>query len=63
MIVIDVKKERGLENALKKYKFKVRKIKQNEKLRERQEFVKPSVKKRLKKMKACYREKFKEQED
>lgn len=56
MIVIDVKKERNLESALKKYKFKVQKTKQTEKLRNRQQFVKPSVVKRGKKLKAIYKQ-------
>lgn len=46
MIIIDVTKEKSIESALKKYKRKVRDIKQNEQLRKREEFVKPSVKKR-----------------
>jgi small subunit ribosomal protein S21 len=54
MLIIDVTKEKNLEIALKKYKFKVNKTKQINKLRERQEFVKPSVKKRTEKMKAIY---------
>jgi small subunit ribosomal protein S21 len=56
MIIVDVKKERNLESALKKYKFKVQKTKQTEKLRNRQQFVKPSVAKRSKKLKAIYKQ-------
>ena len=44
MLIVDVKK--GIEIALKQYKNKVHKVKQVQQLRERQEFVKPSVKKR-----------------
>ena len=54
MIVIDVTKEKSLESALRTYKHKVQKIKQVQKLRERQQFVKPSVKKRAEKLKAVY---------
>lgn len=63
MIIIDVKKEKNLEVALKKYKYKVQKTKQNEKLRERQQFVKPSVSKRAKKLKAIYKESLRGKED
>ena len=63
MIIIDVTKEKNLEVALKKYKYKVQKIKQNEKLRARQEFVKPSVQKRAKKLKAAYKQKLNRNED
>jgi small subunit ribosomal protein S21 len=58
MIIVDVTKERNLEIALKKYKNKVYKTKQTEQLRERQEFVKPSVLKREQKLKAIYKEKL-----
>lgn len=63
MIIIDVTKEKSIESALKKYKRKVRDIKQNEQLRKREEFVKPSVKKRALKKKAQYRERFRNNED
>ncbi len=63
MIIIDVTKERNIETALKKYKYKVQKTKQNEKLRERQQFVKPSVSKRSKKLKAVYKQKLNRSED
>ena len=59
MIIIDVKGERGIEFALRTYKQKVQKTKQIQKLREREEFVKPSVKKRKEKLKAIYSEKIK----
>jgi small subunit ribosomal protein S21 len=63
MIVIDVKKEKNLESALRKFKYKVIKTKQNEQIRERQEFVKPSVSKRSKKLKAIYRQEIKSNEE
>jgi small subunit ribosomal protein S21 len=63
MIIIDVTKEKNIEAALKKYKYKVQKTKQNEKLRERQQFVKPSVSKRSKKLKAVYKQKLNRSED
>ena len=54
MIIIDLSKEKSIETALRTYKQKVQKTKQVQKLRERQEFTKPSVKKRTEKLKAVY---------
>jgi small subunit ribosomal protein S21 len=54
MIIIDLSKEKTIESALRTYKNKVQKTKQIQKLRERQEFVKPSVKKRTERLKAIY---------
>ena len=47
MIVIEVKKGESIDKALKRYKFKVIKTKQMEKLRDGQEFTKKSVEKRI----------------
>jgi small subunit ribosomal protein S21 len=54
MIIIDLNNEKNIESALRTYKQKVQKTKQIQKLRERQEFVKPSVKKRSQRLKAIY---------
>jgi len=54
MILLDLKKYKSLEHALKVYKQKHNKIGIVKELRERQEFVKPSVKKRAQKLKAIY---------
>lgn len=54
MIVIDVTKEKNIEIALRKYKNKVQKCHQIQSLRDRQVYVKPSVKKRTQKLKAVY---------
>jgi len=54
MIIIDLSKEKTIESALRTYKGKVQRTKQIQKLRERQQFVKPSVKKRMEKLKAVY---------
>ena len=54
MIIIDLSKEKSIETALRTYKQIVHKTKQVQKLRERQQFVKPSVKKRTEKLKAVY---------
>ena len=54
MIIINVSKEKNIESALRTYKQKVQRTKQIQKLRERQEFVKPSVKRRREVLKATY---------
>jgi len=54
MIIVDLSKEKSIETALRTYKHKVQKVKQVQELRERQVFVKPSVKKRMGKLKAVY---------
>jgi small subunit ribosomal protein S21 len=59
MIIINIANEKSLESALRTYKNKVQKTKQIQKLRARQEFVKPSVIKRVEKLKAIYSEKIK----
>lgn len=63
MIIINVSKEKNLEVALKKYKYKVQRTKQNEKLRERQQYVKPSVAKRSEKLKAIYKQSLNNPQD
>lgn len=59
MIIVEVKNTHSLESALKTYKFKVYKTKQIENLKKRQEFVKPSVKRRSEIKKAQYIQKLK----
>jgi small subunit ribosomal protein S21 len=54
MIIINLEKEKNIETALRTYKNKVQKTKQIQKLRERQVFIKPSVKKRTDRLKAIY---------
>lgn len=56
MIIVDIKNG-NIESALKQYKKKVQNIKQVEQLRERQTFVKPSVKNKLEKEKAIRKNK------
>ena len=63
MIIVNVTKEKNLESALKKYKYKVLKTKQTEKLRERQQFTKPSVAKRSQKLKAVYKQQLKDNDN
>lgn len=57
MIIIEVKNEKFIEQALKSYKFKVYKTKQIQKLQERQEYKKPSVIRRDEIKRAKYRQK------
>ena len=59
MIIIPIKNSTSLESSLKTLKFKVYKTKQNEILRERQTYVKVSVKKRNQINKAKYIQKLK----
>jgi ribosomal protein S21 len=63
MIIIEIKKGESIERALKRYKYKVIQTKQLVKLREGQEFTKPSQKRRKKLEKAKYKEKRKGSED
>jgi small subunit ribosomal protein S21 len=57
MIIIDVTKFGSIDQALKVYKNKTNKIGTVRELRDRQEFVKPSVKRRAEVLKAKYIEK------
>jgi small subunit ribosomal protein S21 len=56
MIIIDVKKEKSLDAALKKLKYKFSKAKTKEQLFEKQEFTKKSVVKREQLRKAKYKQ-------
>ena len=57
MLIIDVK-DGKIERALKVYKNKVKRVKQIEQLRDRKEFEKPSVTKRIQKLKSVHKEKL-----
>jgi small subunit ribosomal protein S21 len=57
MLIVDLSKEKSIESALRTFKSKVLKTKLVQKLRERQEFTKPSVTKRKQKLKAVYLQK------
>ena len=59
MIIVDVKKEKNLETALRSFKNKIQKTKLIQQLRERKEYTKPSVKKRDEKLKSIYSDKIK----
>jgi small subunit ribosomal protein S21 len=58
MLIVDVK-DGNIERALKVYKNKVKSVKQIEQLRDRKEFEKPSVTKRIAKQKAIKNNKLK----
>ena len=49
MLIIDLSKEKSIESALRTFKSKVLKTKLVQKLREREQFTKPSVTKRKQK--------------
>jgi small subunit ribosomal protein S21 len=59
MIIVDTKKEKSIEMALKSLKNKVQKTRLVQELRERKEYVKPSVKKRKTLLSAIYKDKKK----
>lgn len=59
MIHIDISKEKNLESALKTFKYRVNKTKLIQELKNRQEYVKPSVYKRNNKLKAIFNERNK----
>ena len=63
MLIVTVKDGVTIDRALKILKSKVAKIKQVKQLRDRQEFVKPSVKRREVIKKAIYIEKLKKEEE
>ena len=56
MLIIDSKDCENIDKALKKYKKKFEKSRTLLQLRERQAFVKPSIKKRVQKLKAVYKQ-------
>ena len=62
MLKIEIKPGENIEKALKRYKRKVNQTKQMIHLREREQFVKPSVKKREQKKKAIYIQKLRDEE-
>ncbi len=63
MIIIDIKKEKSLDSALKKLKYKFTKNKTREQLFEKQEFTKKSVVRREEIKKAKYKQFCRDQEE
>jgi small subunit ribosomal protein S21 len=56
MLIIDSKDCENIDKALKKYKKKFEKAKTLMQLRERQSFIKPSIKRRGQVLKAVYKQ-------
>lgn len=56
MLIIDSKDCENIDKALKKYKKKYEKSRTLNKLRDRQSFTKPSIKRRTEILKAVYRQ-------
>ncbi len=63
MLVVKVNPDRGIESALKTFKVKVQRTKMVQELKERSEFVKPSVKRRKEKLKAIYIQNLRNEEE
>lgn len=62
MLIINVKEGESIERALKKYKKKYDRTKVIRELRSRQQFTKPSVKRRAEVIKAKYVQEMKQKE-
>ncbi len=62
MLQINVKENDSLEKALKKFKKKYEKTGVVKELRKRQAFEKPSITRRMQKIKAAYKQKMQTQE-
>ena len=58
MLIIPVKEGENIERAIKKYKKKFEKTKVMRELRERKQFIKPSVLKRQEKIRASYKQRM-----
>lgn len=58
MIIVPVKDGESIEKSLKKFKKKIEKTGMVRELRDRQKFTKPSVVKRMQKIKAVYVQKI-----
>lgn len=56
MIIIDTREHKSIEQALKVYKNKHNKIGIIKELRDRQEYIKPSIKNKTKTLKAKYKQ-------
>jgi small subunit ribosomal protein S21 len=63
MLKIEIKSGENIERALKRFKRKFNETKMIRQLREREQFIKPSVKKRQQKLKAKYIQKLRDNEE
>jgi small subunit ribosomal protein S21 len=59
MLIVDLNKEKNIETALRTLKSKVQKTRLIQELRNRKEYVKPSVENRKIKLKAIHTQKIK----
>ena len=60
MLIIDSKDCENIDKALKKYKKKFEKSRTLLQLRERQAFIKPSIRRRMEVLKAVYKQRLSE---
>ena len=58
MLIINVKEEESIDRALKRYKRKAQRTRLIKEIRRRQEFIKPSVRRRNELLNATYRQKM-----
>ncbi len=63
MLIINVKEGENIERALKRFKRKVRDTKQINNLRDKKQFTKKSVRKRMQMEKAVYKQALKIKEE
>ena len=63
MLIVKLKDGENIERALKRFKRKWNETKMTPQLREREQFTKPSVKKRQQKLKAKYIQKLRVEEE
>lgn len=63
MLIIPVKEGENIERALKKFKKKFDRTGTMRELRRRQQFTKPSVKRRQEKLKAAYANKMRQEQN
>lgn len=62
MIIVNVKENESLDKAIKKFKKKFEKTGVVRELRERQAFIKPSIKRRMEVIKATYKQTLQHEE-
>ncbi|MBX2984376.1 MAG: 30S ribosomal protein S21 [Bacteroidia bacterium] len=62
MLIVNIKENESLDRALKKFKKKFERTGVVKELRERQAFIKPSIKKRKQMIKARYRQQMQNEE-
>ncbi len=55
MIIVEIREDESIERALKKYKIKYNRAGIMRELRDRKQYIKPSVRRRHEKLKAVYR--------